>query len=327
MLPAGVDSFTWMQHSWRNRLQSIVLLLVMAGFLMLLGMLLWGRDGIWMMLTVGVVGVLMNPSISPRLVMRLYDARLLAPEQAPDLHDILLALSRRAGLQQVPVLYYIPSSMLNAFAVGNQQQSAIAVTDGLLRQLDRRELTGVLAHEISHVRNNDLWVMGLADMFSRTTSTLSLMGQFLLLLNLPLILLSGVVISWFAILLLVFAPTLSALAQLALSRTREFDADLGAAWLTGDPEGLALALAKIEKIQGGWMERIFLPGRRVPEPSILRTHPDTRERIARLLALKPGPGSDAGLVLPHDAGSTTLPKGLGLPVARPPSWHISGLWH
>ncbi len=154
--------------------------------------------------------------------------------------------------------------MLNAFAVGTRKHAAIAVTDGLVRQLDMRELVGVVAHEISHVRNNDLWVMGLADMFSRTTSILSLIGQFLLFLNLPLILLSQVTVNWFAIFLLIFAPNLSALAQLALARTREFDADLNAARLTGDPDGLASALVKIERAQGGWLERIFMPNRRVP---------------------------------------------------------------
>ena len=136
------------------------------------------------------------------------------------------------------------------------------------------------------MRNNDLWVMGLANMFSRSTSLL-LLGPFLLLLNLPLILFSQGMLSWWAILLLIFAPNLSALAQVALSRTREYDADLNAARLTGDPEGLADALAKIERLQGGWLEQILLPGRRVPEPSLPRTHPDTEERIARLMALNP----------------------------------------
>lgn len=320
-----VDSAVWWQHAWRNRMQSLVLLATMGAFLALLGWLLWGADGILVLLLVGVLGVLFNPAVSPRLVMRLYGARLIAPHKVPALRSIMERLTMRAKLPHVPDLYYVPSRMLNAFAVGTREHAAIAVTDGLLRQLELREVAGVLAHELSHIRNNDLWVMGLADMFSRGTSMLSLVGQLLLLLNLPLILFSDVVINWFAILLLIFAPTLSALAQLALSRTREYSADLNAARLTGDPDGLARALAKIERMQGGWLERVFMPGRRIPEPSLLRTHPQTKERIARLMALKPQlPTVDQELL----AGpALRLTSTFGRPVVRPPGWHISGLWH
>ncbi len=326
MYASGIDSAVWLQHAWLNRLQSLVLLAVLAGFLALLGWLLWGVDGIVMLLGMGVVGVLFNPALSPRLVMRLYGASPIGPDQLPALWTAVERLGERAGLPARPELYYVPSRMINAFAVGTRGRSAIAVTDGLLRGLALREIVGVLAHEISHVRSNDLWVMGLADMFSRTTSMLSLLGQVLLLLNLPLILFSDVSINWFAIALLVFAPNLSALAQLALSRAREYHADLNGARLTGDPEGLARALDKIERIQGGWMERIFMPGRRLPDPSLLRSHPQTRERIARLMALKPElPGEfDRSLASDnvHDPRSV-----FNEPVRRGPRWHLSGLWY
>jgi heat shock protein HtpX len=198
------------------------------------------------------------------------------------------------------------------------------VTDGLIRQLGLRELIGVLAHEVSHVRSNDLWVMGLADMFSRATSILSLLGQMLLLINLPLLLFSAAtMINWWVILLLIFAPTLASLAQLALSRTREHHADLNAVQLTGDPDGLASALVRIEQTQGGWLERIFLPGRGVPAPSVLRTHPETSERVERLMALKSTLGAVQG---PFDDGAPRV-TGFGPSIARPPRWHISGLWH
>lgn len=321
-----LDTSVWLEHAWRNRLQSLLLLAVMAGFVMLLGQLLWGPEGMWMLLWVGMIGVLFSPSFSPWLIMRLYGASRLTPEQAPALWRLVATLGERAGLANQPELYYLPSQMLNAFAVGSKTNAAIGVTDGLLRQLDQRELAGVLAHEIGHIRSNDLRVMGLADLFSRATSLLSLMGQFLLLLNLPLILFTQVSISWFAIALLIFAPHLSALAQLALSRTREFDADLNAARLTGDPEGLARALAKIERVQSGWLERIFLPGRRVPEPSLLRTHPHTEERIARLLALQPEWRKTALSPL-HFSDVTELLHHGQHPVTRMPRWHMNGLWH
>lgn len=297
----------------------------MGAFLGLLGWLLWGAPGLLMLLLGGILGVLLNPSLSPRWVMGLYGAARLGPDDAPGLVAAVRELAARAGLPSVPVLYYVPSRMLNAFAVGGRRQSVLAVTDGLLRQLTTRELLGVLAHETSHIASNDLWVMGLADMFSRTTSMLSLLGQFLLLLNLPLILFAEVSINWPAILLLIFAPTLSALAQLALSRAREYDADLNAARLTGDLVGLASALAKIERVQGGWMERIFMPGRRIPEPSLLRTHPQTEARISRLMSLGTagGPGAMPGGL--DAAGGHGLR--IGRAVERAPRWHISGLWH
>ncbi len=316
-----LNSDIWLQHSFANRLQSLLLLAIMGGFLALLGQLLWGADGIVLLLLLGGVLLLFNPVVTPQLIMRMYRATRLTPDQAPALHAALVEFARRAGLSTVPVLYYIPSSMLSAFTVGRHNEAAIAVTDGLLQTLETRETIGVLAHEVSHVRNNDTWVMGVADMFSRLTSMLSLFGQFLLILNLPLILLSNVGINWFAILILIFAPNLSALAQLGLSRTREYDADLNAARLTGDPEGLARALLKIEQRSGSFMERIFLPGRRIPEPSLLRTHPPTEERVRRLMELKL-PAYSA-----HPQMKSVSEPAFGDRIDHPPRWRVTGLWH
>ncbi|MCG6965734.1 MAG: zinc metalloprotease HtpX [Chromatiaceae bacterium] len=320
-----IDEGLWRQHVWRNRLQSLVLLASMAGFLALLGWLLWGGDGVMGLLVGGAFAVMFNPTMSPGWVMRLYGASPIGSATAPALWNAVGVLAERAGLPDRPALYYLPSSMLNAFAVGNRRHSAIAVTDGLVRGLTSAELVGVLAHEISHIRHNDLWVMGLADMFSRATSLLSLMGQFLLLLNLPLMLLTEVRINWFAILLLIFAPVLSSLAQLALSRTREYDADLNAVRLTGDADGLAGALRKIERVQGGWLERILMPGRRVPDPSLLRTHPETSERVERLMSLKAS-GMRSARLAAHTRAEDRDWK-IGTPVTRAPRWHITGLWH
>lgn len=314
----------WRRHTRTNRLQSLMLLGVMGGFLALVGWLLWGGSGIVWLLIPLLMLVLFNPFAAPELLMRLYRATPLTPEQAPALYDSLTELSRRANLPRVPTLYYLPSRMVNAFATGSQKRAAIAVSDGLLRNLDSRETLAVLAHEISHIQHNDMWVMGLADLFSRLTSTLSLFGQFLLLFNLPLLIFSNVSINWFAILILIFAPSLSALAQLGLSRTREYNADINAAMLTGDPEGLARALTRIEQQQGSFTEQVILPGRYTPEPSLLRTHPPTSERIRRLRELRlPYPARP-----PLPAQRPLTPGSLlDHPVTRPPRWHISGLWH
>ncbi|MGO4837732.1 zinc metalloprotease HtpX, partial [Rhizobiaceae sp. 2RAB30] len=187
----------------------------------------------------------------------------------------------------MPKLYVIPSRMMNAFAVGRRDDSAIAITDALARTLSTRELAGVLAHEMSHIANEDVRVMAFADMVSRFTSLMSAIGLFSLFLN--VVGFAGgyeAQVPWQGVVVLLAAPTVSGLLQMALSRTREFDADLGAAILTGDPDGLAIALRKLERAQGRRWEGILLPGGRIPDPSILRSHPKTEDRIARLAALK-----------------------------------------
>lgn len=324
MTPPNINPHTWHKKLWHNRLQSFSLLSGMAGFLALLGYLLWGTLGLYLLVGLGLSLAIIQPQISPRLVMRLYGAKPIALDYFPELKILVTRLTNRAELQRTPQLYYIPSSMLNAFAVGDRNNAVIAVTDGLLRHLDLRHLTGVFAHEMSHIRNNDLWVMGLADMFSRGTRLLSMMGQLLLLLNLPLLLLNQITINWYAIFLLIIAPVISALAQLALSRTREYEADLGAAWLTGDPEGLARALSIIENVQGGWLERRHMPGRYTSEPSILRSHPETEERVTRLMALKP---DVSPIRTHHDLDELLFTDEFLHPIKNHPRKRFNGLWY
>lgn len=318
-----MNTLVWHQHALINKLQTFVLLLVMAAFMALLGWLLWGGFGVALLLGSATLLSLINPGITPQLVMRLYRARRLGADEVPQLYSVLSKLAQRSELSSVPALYYIPSDIVNAFAVGEEDNAGIAVTAGMLSVLNLRELSAVLAHEISHIRSNDMRVMHLADFISRATSFLSLFGQLLLFINLPLILYAEYRIHWAVIALLIFAPTLSTLAQLGLSRTREYDADLNAARLTGDPEGLAQAFIKIEKVQGGWLERLFLPGRRLPDPSILRTHPPTEERIRRLreLAL---PEQSA---LPIFHNDDNIRHNISRGGHRKPRWRVSGLWH
>ncbi len=315
-----MDTETFRQHRLLNVLQSALLLAGMAGLLALLGWLLGGQDGVvWALVTAAAL-MLFSPGLSPAFTLRLYGARRLHPREAPELHRIVDLLAQRAGLARAPVLHYLPSQVMNAFALGGRDAAAVAVSDGLLRAMTLRELAGVLAHEVTHVRNSDTWVMGIADLFSRVTALFSTIGQVLLLVNLPLMVLYGEALNWLAVLLLIAAPTLSALMQLALSRTREYDADLGAAQLTGDPHGLASALQKMERYQGGFLERVLFPGRRLPEPSLLRTHPPTEERIRRLLELAPrrapGPPPEPVPVAVH------LPR-----VQRRPRRHLGGAWY
>lgn len=292
----------------------------MAGLLASVGWLFAGGLGLaWALMLALTLGVI-SPNVSPRFILRMYRARELTAGQAPGLHGAVLELARRAELARMPQLYYVASPVLNAFALGNSSRSYIVVSDGILRKLSSRELVGVLAHEISHVRNNDISVMGLADLFSRLTGVLSTAGQLLLFFNLPLVFFSEYRINWWAILALIVAPAVSSLIQLALSRSREYDADMGAAELTGDPDGLASALHKIDRYHNNVLEQVLMPGRGVPEPSILRTHPHTKDRLERLRSLKlEGPA--------FHIADMEIPEYLSKPSRRSPRWRSMGLWY
>ena len=287
---APLDPAERRHHKLRNILQSVVLLGGMVLLLALCGWLIFGPEGMIGLGLGAALGLWFSPQISPQMVLRLYSAQRIAPAQLPEVHQVVERLAERAGLERPPALYYVPSAMLNAFAVGQRDNAAIAVTDGLLRTLTLRELAGVLAHEISHIRNNDLWLMGLADMVGRLTQVMTSFGLVLVIFGLPLWLTGAAGLPLLLLIpLLVFAPQLALLLQLALSRAREFDADLDAAGLTRDPEGLASALIKLERFHQGFWERVLLPGRGQPEPSMLRTHPPTEERVARLRQLSAAP--------------------------------------
>lgn len=305
------------RHRWLNRLQTALLVLTLLGIAAVAGSLLLGDGGLWLALAAAGFTLLLEPAAASGLTLRLYGARPLHPDEAPDLWAVLRELAVRAGLPAVPVPHYVPSGVVNAFATGSKHHAAIALTDGLLRSLTPRELTGVLGHEIAHIANEDLRVMGLADSISRLTHLLALLGQLAIVLSLPALLLGVTEVNWPALLLLAVAPQLALLAQLGLSRVREFDADRLAAELTGDPHGLASALAKIERVSRSWRAWL-LPGWGNPEPSWLRTHPATAERIERLLELAPPPA------MPPFPSARFVPEVTVSP--RPPRWRTGGLW-
>jgi heat shock protein HtpX len=268
-------------HSRRNTIHTVLLV---GGSAALMAVTAYGVVGIWgvvIALAIVLVGVNRIRNMSPAMVLKLYKAQPLPQSELPEIHAIVEQLASRAQLPSVPKIYYVPSKMLNAFAVGSPQDSAIAITDGLLRAISQRQLAGIMAHETAHIMNGDLKVMGLADILNRATGILQTIGLFGTLGVFGF----GLNISGWAMLLLLIAPTIGGLLQLGLSRAREYDADLDGATLTGDPEGLASALLLLEEKQRGMWEGLFLPGGRSPHPSLLRTHPKTEDRVARLRAL------------------------------------------
>lgn len=271
-----------------NRWHSILLVLAMAALLSVVGFLTFGAAGFLISIVFVGISCLFGQRISTAWLMRMYKATEVQPHQAPGMHAAFCELARRADLDPVPKLYYIPSRMPNAFATGHHKTAAVAVTDGILRMMNPREINGILAHELSHLMHRDTKVMGLADTMARITATASRLGFFMILFSIVSSVLSEVALGYslIAFLILFVSPTLMILLQLALSRSREFNADLGAVQLTGDALGLASALQKLERLtkqRGGIWQRLLQPGQRRAQPAILRTHPPTDERVKRLL--------------------------------------------
>jgi heat shock protein HtpX len=322
-----LDPKTHRAHRARNTLHSAVLV---GGLGLLTGFSAWLiMGGMGVAITLVALGFIyaFAPRLPPELMMRFYRARRLDPRHGSRILHIVDVLSDRAELPAAPRVHIIPSMTLNAFAAGMQQNAVIAVTEGLLRRLNLSELAGVLAHEISHIRNNDVAVMGLADIMTRVTQGLAYLALFLALINLPAFVLGEAEFPLIALVLLYLAPTAGSLIQLALSRTREYDADLEAVSLTGDPASLASALEKLEHYQhdqGRFWEdmRLPVPGRRVPVPSLLRSHPRTEDRIERLRALADRP------LLPQMAiAEDPMVSLVGLgPVAMRPRYRWTGVW-
>ncbi|TAK63774.1 zinc metalloprotease HtpX [Methylobacter sp.] len=273
-------------HTLKNLLHTLVLFLCMGGILSLVGFILAGIEGILWAGFLGVLILIISPNIPPSFIFSMYRGKLLSENNAPGLYQIMQDLSVRADLPAQPKLYYLPSRLMNAFSVGTSANSAIGLSDALLNGLSMREIIAVLAHEISHIQHNDVRVMTYADVISRITNTLSITGFLLILINLPLYFLNMVTISWSALGILIVAPTIMSFLQLSLSRMREFDADRQAVLLTGDPEGLAMALSKLDAYEASIFAILLGRGYNPSTPSILRTHPGTEERIKRLLSLK-----------------------------------------
>lgn len=221
---------------------------------------------------------------SDRIVLKMYRARELAPEDAPRLHEMVDRLRRKAGLP-MPVVALAPSDQPNAFATGRSPEKAVVcVTEGILRTLDEPELEGVIAHELAHIRNRDMLIGTIAATLSAAIVFLARFGFFFGGNRDRGGLLGG-------LLMLVLAPLAAMVVQMAISRAGEFRADRVGAEISGNPRGLATALQRLEAgakqipmqvnpsashlcivnpLTGGGFAKLF------------RTHPPTGERIRRL---------------------------------------------
>lgn len=278
-----------------NQIKTAALLGLLSGLLVLGGYYLVGNEqGLYMGLVFAALTSFGSWYYSDRAALATYNAQPLARHESPQLYDTVASLSDRAGLP-MPKLFIVPTQSPNAFATGRDPEHAtVAVTQGILELLSQAELEGVLAHELTHIRNHDTLTQAVAGTIAGAITFLGRVLTFGALYGPvtrdnrqggnPL----GVLF------LIVLAPMAAALLQFAISRTREYSADLGSAAITGNPRALATALEKLEAI-----------GRQIPmngNPAmsallivnplstqgllaLFRTHPPTEERIRRLLEL------------------------------------------
>jgi len=313
------------RHKLLNIIQSFALVLLLAGLMSYVAYIIAGEWLAWMTFIMVIILFLANPMIAPHIILRMYRAQPLTAHQAPALQRLVSVLAQRAGLESVPRLYYVPSYVLNAFAIGSVRESAIAVSAGILQRLSLEEMAGILGHEITHIKNNDIRVMTFADIAGRMTKILSMLGQLMVLINLPLLFFTGVHLNWLPLIILICAPLLSDLVQLGLSRLREYDADLGSAILLGDGRPLASALGKLEHYEHNYLGGIFVPVQKIPEPSLLRTHPPLQERIKRLLAFHAERRGDPFVNSMAETQSHEIPVHVVYP--RPGRRHFNGFWY
>ncbi len=276
----------------KNGFKTAVLLAAMAGLIMLIGQVVGGTAGLTIAFVMALVMVGGSYWFSDKLAIRSARAVEVTPEQLPQYYSVMTELTQAANMP-MPRLYVSPEQQPNAFATGrNPNNAAVCVTEGLLRSLSWYEIRGVLAHELAHVRNRDILTSsiaaGIATMISYTANMMmwgSMFGGRRRDGGNPIVMLA------FAFL----APMAAGVIQMAISRTREYEADATAARLIGDGEPLASALEKlnlyahrvpsqIAPTQAGNYIVNPLTNRKVQMANLFTTHPPAEERIARLRA-------------------------------------------
>jgi heat shock protein HtpX len=277
-----------------NSVKTVLLLGLMTGIILWIGQLFGGPQG---MMIAFVFSLLLNVGsywFSDKIVLAMYRARQVSEAEAPELYATVHNIALRAGIP-MPRLFIIPDESPNAFATGrNPEHAVVAVTEGILRIMNREELEGVLAHEISHVKNRDILISSVAAALAGVIMMLANMARWTAFLGggrdrddegggiLGLLFMS------------IVAPLAAMIIQMAISRSREFMADSTGAKTVGNPLGLASALAKLESAKG------VIPMAARPETAhmfivnplsgrsllgLFSTHPPIEERIARLRAM------------------------------------------
>jgi heat shock protein HtpX len=280
-----------------NQLKTTVLLAGMTVLIMLAGNLMGGRQGMIIALVLAAGMNFFSYWFSDKMVLKMYRAREVSAQEAPDLYGMVQTLARQASLP-MPKVYIIPEQAPNAFATGrNPDHAVVAVTEGLLSLMGRQEIMGVLAHELAHVKNRDILIGTIAATMAGAIMMLASMAR------------------WSAIfggmsrdddnggggmigmiVMAIIAPVAAMIIQMAVSRSREYLADATGARIAGTPEGLATALEKL----GAYSRQIPMSANPstahmfIVNPlsgkslqNLFSTHPPMEERISRLRGVRP----------------------------------------
>ncbi|MEJ2689505.1 MAG: zinc metalloprotease HtpX [Deltaproteobacteria bacterium] len=281
-----------------NTIKSFILLAGLTALFMVAGQALGGQQGMIFALVMALVMNFFAYWYSDRMALAMSRAREVTPQQAPELYRIVERLCGNAGLP-MPRIYITPQQTPNAFATGrNPQHAAIAVTEGILKTLSNDELEGVLAHELGHVKNHDILISSVAAVMAGAISYLATMAQWAMLFggfgrssdgeNS-----AGGALG--ALLMMIVAPISAALIQMAISRSREFQADATGAAICGRPRSLASALQQLENYNRRLPMQvnpataqmyIVNPLAGGSLTSLFSTHPPIEERIRRLLSME-----------------------------------------
>jgi heat shock protein HtpX len=274
-----------------NQIRTTILLAVMTAFILWVGKVIGGNGGMVIALALAGAMNFFSYWYSDKIVLRMYKAQEATPQDAPRLYAMVAQLAQRAGLP-MPRVYIIPQEAPNAFATGrNPENAVVAVTEGLLKYMNRDELAGVLAHELGHIKNRDILVGSIAATMAGAIMLLANMAKW------------GAIFGGFRgedndgggifglLAMAIIAPIAAMIIQMAISRSREYLADTTSTDITGDSEGLARALEKL----GAYNQRIPmeaqastahmliaspLSGRNLA--NLFSTHPPIEERVARL---------------------------------------------
>jgi heat shock protein HtpX len=272
-------------HRHRRHPQIIGLLAAMAVLLAYCGWFIAGWNGIVWSTLAGGLSLAFVRRVPLEMFLKAMRAQPLLPSEAPGLEARFAALCRQAGLSPMPHLYHIAETLPLAFSLGENDAAAVVVADNLLTGLTRRELYGILAHEIVHLRNRDIRLQQIGLVVGWLARVLSQFGLIVVFIGLVMRVFSRADFSLLSLFVLVAAPTGVGLLRLALSRVSEAEADIEAAELTGDPVGLASALTKLRRRQERLLRQLFPTAHPLHLPTLFDDHPPTEDRIRRLMDL------------------------------------------
>ncbi len=278
-----------------NTLKTFILMAALTGLFMVGGQVLGGRQGMILALVIALVMNFFAYWNSDKMALAMNRAREVSEAEAPELHQIVARLARRAGLPK-PRVYIVDNPTPNAFATGrNPEHAAVAVTTGIMQALNREELEGVLGHELGHIKNRDILISSIAAVMAGAISYLATMAQWAMIFGGGRSDDEGGGNPIAMLVMMIVAPLAASLIQMAISRSREYIADRTGAEICGHPEALASALQKLSTYNkqrpmqvnpASAQMYIVNPLKGGGIAGLFSTHPPMEERIRRLLAMQ-----------------------------------------